>query len=348
MRIRFFIAILLAFAGLARADKVDDFVQDAMRRHPIPGLALEILQNGAVVKRCGYGMADLEWQAAVTPETVFEIGSVSKQFTAAGILLLAQDGKLSVEDKLSKYLTSVPEAWDGITIHHLLTHTSGLPNYTTLDGFEYSRHLTEAQFIRKIAAHPLLFAPGAKWSYCNTGFNLLGHVIQDVSGQPYWEFMRSRIFAPMGMTNTTSRDPRQVILHRARGYETNAAGQFVNRDSAITDVFSAGAIVSTVDDIAKWSAALDSQQIVTASSEQQMWTPTKLGDGKTRDYGFGWYLEPLRGHKNIGHSGTTDGFSASFQRFPGDRLVIIVLTNSDESGIATKIAKDLALLYLGG
>jgi len=344
MRLSIILPALL-LASRAFADNVDDFIHDAMAHHPIPGVALEVVQHGNVVKRCGYGLADLESHATVSPETVFEIGSITKQFTAASVLLLAQDGKLNVDDKISKYLKDTPKAWSEITIRHLLTHTSGLPNYTDLAGFEYSRHLSQAQFITLVGVHPLQFAPGSQWSYCNTGFNLLGDIIENVSHQSYWEFMRTRIFTPLGMTNTASRDPRRIIPQRAHGYETNAAGQFVNRDYDITDIFSAGAIVSTVDDLARWNASLDSRQILTAASENEMWTPTTLSSGKTRDYGFGWFLDPLRGHPNLGHSGTTDGFSASLQRFPRDGLVIILFTNSNEEGIATKLARDIALLY---
>jgi CubicO group peptidase (beta-lactamase class C family) len=329
-----------------RADRVDDLVQNEMRRHPIPGLALEITQNGKPAKIAGYGMANLEWRVPVTPETVFEIGSVTKQFTAAGILLLAQEGKLSVDDKISRHLKDTPESWTNITLRQLLTHTSGLKNYTGLDGFELTRHLTQAQFIRRIGREPLDFEPGEKWSYCNTGFNLLGYVIENVSGQGYWPFMRERIFGPLGMDSTTHRDPRDIIPRRASGYETNRAGQFVNRDYDLTDVFSAGAIVSTVGDLAKWNAALDARKLLTAATEQEMWTPVRLNNGSTHPYGFGWYLEPLQGRQNIGHSGSTSGFSASIQRFPKDGLAVIVLTNSDETGVATKLAKEIALLYL--
>ncbi|HWD17660.1 MAG TPA: serine hydrolase domain-containing protein [Verrucomicrobiae bacterium] len=345
---RMICSAVLALAAMlpVRADKVDDFMRDAMAHHPIAGAALEVLQNGQVVKRSAYGLANLEWQIPATPETVFEIGSITKQFTAAGILLLAQDGKLSVDDKISQYLKDTPSSWQDITLRHLLTHTSGIVNYTGLDGFELRRHLTQAQFIKEVGAHALVFPPGAKWAYCNTGFNLLGYIIENVSGQRYWDFMRARIFSPLGMTNTTDRDPRPLLAFRAHGYDTNAAGQFINRDDDLTDIFSAGAIVSTVDDMARWSASLDSHQLLTPSTEAQMWTPLTLASGKTKDYGFGWFLDPWHGHQNIGHSGTTDGFSASFQRFPQDKLVIILLTSSDESGVATKVAKDLALLYL--
>lgn len=331
----------------ARADAVDDLVQREMRRHPIPGLALEIIQNGKPVKTSAYGLANLEWQTAVTPDTVFEIGSITKQFTAAGILLLAQEGRLSVDDKISRHLKDTPESWTNITLRHLLTHTSGIKNYTALEGFELTRRLTQAQFIRKIGGYPLDFPPGEKWSYCNSGFNLLGYVIENVSGRNYWAFMRQRIFGPLGMSSTTNRDPRSVIPRRASGYETNRAGQYINRDYDLTDVFSAGEIVSTVGDLAKWNAALDAQKLLAPATEQLMWTPVRLSNGRTHPYGFGWFLDPLQGHENIGHSGSTSGFSASIQRFPKDGLAVIVLTNSDETGVATKVAKDIALIYLG-
>ncbi|MGA2176808.1 MAG: serine hydrolase domain-containing protein [Verrucomicrobiota bacterium] len=343
------LAALMALCSVppARADAVDDLVQREMRRHPIPGLALEIIQNGKPVKTSAYGLANLEWQTAVTPDTVFEIGSITKQFTAAGILLLAQEGRLSVDDKISRHLKDTPESWTNITLRHLLTHTSGIKNYTALEGFELTRRLTQAQFIRKIGGYPLDFPPGEKWSYCNSGFNLLGYVIENVSGRNYWAFMRQRIFGPLGMSSTTNRDPRSVIPRRASGYETNRAGQYINRDYDLTDVFSAGEIVSTVGDLAKWNAALDAQKLLAPATEQLMWTPVRLSNGRTHPYGFGWFLDPLQGHENIGHSGSTSGFSASIQRFPKDGLAVIVLTNSDETGVATKVAKDIALIYLG-
>jgi len=340
------VVLLLCCTGILSADSVDDLVQSEMQQHPIPGLALEIIQNGKATKLAGYGVANLEWHTPVTPETVFEIGSVTKQFTAAGILLLAQEGKLSVTNKLSQYLKDTPASWTNITLRHLLTHTSGLRNYTGLDGFEFTRHLTQAQFIRRMSEEPLDFQPGQRWSYCNTGFNLLGFVIENVSGERYWTYMQHRVFGPLGMSNTTNRDPRNIIPLRASGYETDRSGHYVNRDYDLTDIFSAGATVSTVGDLAKWNAALDEQKLLTADTEQEMWTPVRLNSGATHAYGFGWFLDPLQGHENIGHSGSTSGFSASIQRFPKDGLAVIVLTNSNETGVATRLAKKIALVYL--
>jgi len=277
------------------------------------------------------------------PETVFEIGSVTKQFTAAGILLLAQEGKLSLDDKISRHLKETPAAWANVTIRHLLTHTSGIKSYTGLDGFQLWRHLTQDQFIKAIGKEPMEFQPGDSWKYCNTGFSLLGYIIENVSGKNYWDFMGERVFQPLGMQATTNRRPSLIIPNRAAGYEqTNHL--WVNRDSDLTDVFSAGAIASTVGDLAKWSAALNGDRLLIAASKAQMWTPVKLNDGKTRKYGFGWNVDAVEGHKNIGHGGSTSGFSASIQRFPDDRLAVIILTNTDEE-IATTLAKKVATFF---
>lgn len=334
----------LSFSSLnVRADRVDDYLKSEMEKHRIPGVALAIIEDGKAAKTQGYGLANLELTVPATPDTVFEIGSVTKQFTAGGILLLAQDGKLSVDDKITMYLKGVPDAWTNITIRHLLTHTSGIKNYTGIDGFELRLHLTQDEFIKTMSKQPMDFKPGEKWKYCNTGFNLLGFIIENVSGRNYWDYMNDRIFGPLGMNATTNRLPGLVIPHRASGYEqTNHV--HINRDYDLTDIFSAGAIVSTVGDMAKWNAALDGNQLFTATTKEQMWTPVKLNDGKTHAYGFGWFLDAVEGHKNIGHSGSTSGFSASIQRFPDDKLAVIVLTNTDEA-IATALAKKIATFY---
>ena len=336
-------AFVLLATHFAQADGVDNYVMSQMKQHRIPGVALKVIQDGKVAKTGAYGLANLELNVPVSAETVFEIGSITKQFTAAGILLLAQEGKLSVDDKISKYLTDTPESWSKVTIRHLLTHTSGIRSYTGLDGFQLWRHLTQAQFIQAIGAQPVEFQPGESWKYCNTGFNLLGYIIENVSGMNYWDFMSQRVFQPLGMLATTTRLPSLIIPNRAAGYEqTNHV--WINRDYDLTDVFSAGAMVSTVGDLAKWNASLDGESLLNAASKEQMWTPVRLNDGKTKNYGFGWSLGEVEGHKNIGHAGSTSGFSASIQRFPGDRLAVIILTNTDEE-IATALARKIAMFF---
>ena len=336
----------LLFTLNCLADPVDDLIKSEMARHQIPGLALKVVQHGKETKTAAYGFANLEWDVPTTPETVFEIGSVTKQFTAACIMLLVEEAKLSLDDKISLHLTNTPASWTNITIRHLLTHTSGIKNYTGLEGFGLSQHLTQAQFIAKIGELPLVFPPGEKFSYCNTGYNLLGFIIENASGKKYWEFLSEKILGPLAMSATTNREPSRILKLRAAGYEQSKTNGLVNRDVDYTDLFSAGEIVSTISDVMKWDAGLDTEKILKNSSKEQMWTSGKLNNGKSTGYGFGWFLNPLDGHKNIGHSGSTSGFSASNQRFPDDGLQIIVLCNSGEDGVATQVAKLVAGVYL--
>ena len=334
---------LLGLATPASADRIDDYIKDEMAKRRIPGVALKVIRDGKPIKTAAYGLANLELEVQVKPDTVFEIGSVTKQFTAACILILQQDGRLSVEDKISQYLKNVPDSWTNITIRHLLTHTSGIKSYTGLTGFELTRRLTQERFINNLGTHPLEFQPGDSFKYCNSGYSLLGYIVENVSGKSYWNLLAERILQPLDMTAMTNREPSVVIPNRASGYEqTNK--MHINRDYDLTDVFAAGAIVSTVGDLAKWDAALETEKILTAASKEQMWTPARLNNGEPTKYGFGWYVEALEGHRNVGHGGSTSGFSASIQRFPEDKLTVIILTNTDEQ-VATSMAKKIATFF---
>lgn len=344
-------AALLLFLGMgllvsrAMADALDELVRQEMSARRIPGVALTIINRGVVVKSAGYGLANLELGVPVTTNTVFEIGSVTKQFTAAGILLLQQQGKLSIEDPINLYLKHTPAAWTNIAIRHLLAHTSGIKSYTGLEGFEWRRRLNQTQFIQAIGTRPLEFAPGDSWKYSNSGYNLLGYIIENVSGTDYWSFLRSRVFQRLDMSATTDRDPGTIIPNRAAGYEqTNSL--HVNRDYDLTDVFAAGAMVSTIGDLAKWNIALDSTNLLSAASKTFMWNSQRLNDGTLTKYGLGWFIETLEDRHVIGHGGATSGFSATVQRFSDDQMTVILLTNTDEM-IATSLARKIGFLYLG-
>jgi len=341
----FFVLLALALPSLrsATADQADDYLREQMAQHRIAGAALKVIKTGKDVKTAAYGLANIELNVPATPDTVFEIGSLTKQFSAAGILLLAQEGRVNINDSITRYLKSAPLSWTNITVRHLLTHTSGLKSYTGLDGFELRRKLTEPGFIKRIAAQPTEFNPGESWKYCNTGFNLLGYIIENVSGTNYWDFMRARIFGPLGMNSTTDRQPANIVTNRASGYEQTNRILF-NRDYDLTDVFSAGAIVSTIGDLERWNAALDGERLLTSTTRKQMWTPAILNNGKSTKYGFGWFIETVNDRRIIGHSGSTSGFSASIQRFPDDNLTVILLTNTDEQ-IATTLARRIAEFY---
>jgi CubicO group peptidase (beta-lactamase class C family) len=346
--------LLVALSVRAAADEINSLLAREMAAHHVSGLACLVIKDGKKLTQFYAGRANLEWPSRVDAATVFEIGSVSKQFAAASILLLAEDGKLSIEDNISKFFTNAPAAWKDIKIRHLLSHTSGIHNYDGLEGYELRQHLTQAQFIERLAALPLDFAPGMDWKYSNSGFNLLGYIVENVSGQSYWDFLQKRIFTPMQMTHTTRRDPWLVIPHRAAGYAfTN--GVYSARDYDLTDLFAAGAIVSTVDDLAKWDAALIGNKLLNESSRQQWWTPAKLNNGKDLEherheqpgsYGFAWFISTVNGHRNIGHTGITSGFSAANEFYPDDDLTIIILSNTDEGVFAGNLANQLARTLL--
>jgi CubicO group peptidase (beta-lactamase class C family) len=262
-----FLFLLLFGVAAARADKVDDYVRAQMRERHIPGAAIAVVRNGRVVKTEGYGLANVELNVPATKETVFEIGSVTKQMTAAAIMLLVEEGRVNLDAPVGKYLPSAPEAWNNVTVRHLLTHTSGIKSYTGIaSGFELTKRLKRDEFVKAIGAYPLEFAPGARWNYSNSGYNLLGFIIESVTGASYWDFMRTRIFNRLGMSATTDRDPKFIVPNRATGYEWQD-NRLVGRDYDLTDVFAAGAVVSTVVDLAKWDAAWRSNTFLKKESK---------------------------------------------------------------------------------
>ncbi|MDI1241648.1 MAG: serine hydrolase [bacterium] len=345
---RIFVSLSFAFltaVSVARADTLDGRIQAIMGERHIPGAAVAVVQKGKVVRMKGYGVATLEFNVPVTTETVFEIGSVSKQMTAAGIMLLVQDGKVVLDEKISKYLPNTPEAWRSVTVRHLLTHTSGVKSYSSLDGFSLSERMTISDFIKNLSLHPLEFTPGEKNIYSNSGFNLLAYIIETQSGKKYIDFMRERIFIPLGMTKTGDRDPQFVIPLRANGYEWRQ-DRYTGRDGNLTDLMGAGSIVSTISDMTKWEAALRCDKLLNAQSKKEIWTPFTFNNGKPSPYGLGWRISDVRGNKLIGHSGQTAGFGAAIHRYTGSDVTVIALTNLGEVGMGTLIATAAAQEYV--
>jgi D-alanyl-D-alanine carboxypeptidase len=346
-RSAFTILAFLLFATAARADQVDNYVRTVLAERHAPGVAVAVIKNGKVVKIKGYGVASVEFGVPVTTETVFEIGSVSKQMTAAGIMLLVEDGKVRLDAPVSTYLPNTPDAWKDVTVRHLLTHSSGVKSYTSLDGFELFRHMKTDEFIKALSPHPLEFTPGERNIYSNSGFTLLGHIIQTVSGRPYMQFMRERIFTPLGMTKTADRDPQFIIPNRAPGYEWDI-DHLEGRDGVLTDLMGAGSIVSTISDMVKWDAALNGKNFLKPESRAEWWRQFTFNNGKPSPYGFGWRLSDIRGHKLIGHTGQTAGFGAANFRYVDDGVTVIVLTNLGEIGLGGQMATRIAKLYAPG
>lgn len=346
-RLHVLVFIVLLTSAAARADQVDDYVRTVLAERHAPGAAVAVIKNGKVVKMKGYGVASVEFGVPVTSETVFEIGSVSKQMTAAGILLLVEDGKVKLDAPISTYLANTPDAWKTVTVRNLLTHSSGVKSYTSLDGFELFRHMTTEQFIKALSPHPLEFTPGDQNIYSNSGFTLLGHIIQTVSGKPYMQFMRERIFTPLGMSKTADRDPQFIVMNRAAGYEWDI-DHLEGRDGVLTDLMGAGSIVSTISDMVKWDAALNGKTFLKAESRAEWWKQFVFNNGKPSPYGFGWRISELRGHKLIGHTGQTAGFGAANFRYVDDGITVIVLTNLGELGLGGQIAARVAKFYAPG
>ncbi|HEU4597233.1 MAG TPA: serine hydrolase domain-containing protein [Pyrinomonadaceae bacterium] len=319
-------ALLLCVGAQTLADEVDRRIEAQMRKRHVPGLSLAVLRGGKIIKARGYGFANLELQVAATPETVFEVGSLTKQFTAAAVMLLVEEGKVSLDDPAGKHLAGLPDVWGGVTVRHLLTHTSGIKTYVGTTGFELSRRLSGDEFIKAAGALPLLFEPGTSWDYSNTNFNLLGHLVERVSGQPFWQFLEERIFRPLGMSATRYNDHRKIVPLRADGYFFREGG-WTKRDPPLWDVGAAGALLSTAHDLAKWAAALEAGKVLKPSSLEQMWTPVRVSGGASYPYGFGWSVETFRGHRLLSHGGLMAGFSAYVARYPEERLTVVVLCN---------------------
>ncbi|HEX3102739.1 MAG TPA: serine hydrolase domain-containing protein [Pyrinomonadaceae bacterium] len=329
----------------AFADNVDDYIQAQMAEHHVPGVAVAVIDKGRVVKIKGYGVASLEFNVPVTDQTAFEIGSVSKQMTAAAIMLLVEEGKVNLDDPVSKYLQNTPDTWKTVTIRHLLTHSSGVKSYTSLEGFDLIKRMKVDDFIKKLASEPLEFTPGEKNIYSNSGFSILAYVIESASGKQYMDFMRERIFAPLGMKTCADRDPQFIIPNRATGYEWTGE-RYTGRSWDLTDLKGAGTIVCTISDMVNWDQALRGDKFLSPTSRKAIWTQFTFNNGQLSPYGFGWRISDVRGHKLIGHTGQTAGFAAANYRFVDDGIDIVVLTNQGDNGGGGNIALGVAKLYI--
>jgi CubicO group peptidase (beta-lactamase class C family) len=328
------------------SESVDAYLRRLMEKRHIPGVSVAVVRGGEVVLLKGYGLANVELDVPATEDTIYQLASVTKTFTSAAIMLLAEEGKLSLDDRITERLSDLPEAWKDVTARHLLNHTSGIKSYTSVEDFQKSarKDFAPREILDLVANEPLEFAPGEKWRYCNTGYFLLGMLIEEASGKPYGEFMAERVFKPLGMTHTRVNDLRAVIPGRAQGYQWDGKelrnGEYVSP----TQPFAAGMLVSSVADLVKWDAALANHTLLDEPVLDQMWTPTRLNNGEEAGYGFGWETSKVNGHRRVSHGGGIPGFSTELARFPDDKLTVIVLTNA-EGGHAGTIARTIAGLF---
>ncbi len=333
-------SVALGSGGLV-ADELDDLINAELARQEVPGIAIAILRDGKLVREAGYGFANVEHQVPAKPETIFQSGSVGKMFTAALVLKLAEDGRLSLEDPVHKHLPGTPPTWEKITIRHLLTHTSGLSDpYAKLD---LQKDYSEEELLAIDGEIPLLFEPGTSWSYSNMGYHVLGFLCSKVGGKFYGEQLVERVLQPAGMTTARIINESEIIPNRSAGYEKGWRG--IRNQKWVAPKLNTtadGSLYLTVRDMAAWDMSLNGDILLGAEQKAAMWTPAKLADGSEVPYGFGWQLEPFEGHRAVSHGGSWQGFTTHYLRLPEKRLSVIVLTNAafaDPGAFSTLIAK---------
>ena len=329
------------FAAGADALLARHYPQDA------PGAVAIVVKDGRPVFRRAYGLADLEFGILLEADMVFRIGSVTKQFTAAAILQMVDAGKLALDDDVAKYVEGYDTGGRRVTIEHLLTHTSGIPNYTDLD--EWAAHLREEltprQILDMLRVKPPEFEPGTQFKYSNSGYLLLGLVIENVSGRPYADYIRQMVL-PLGMRHTMYDDPVRVVPRRARGYEWEGDEWRNARYIGMSQPFSAGGLVSTVDDLALWNTAIDRGRLLSESSRARWFAPFTLKSGRTTGYALGWSVTKHEGLAVAEHGGGINGFASRVVRIPSERVYVAVLSNNGTSRSGT-VARQLAALAIG-
>jgi len=340
----------VAWAQVSSAFSADvsKYVRGAMDQQHIPGVALLVSRAGKTVQAEGFGLANVELQAPVKPETIFQSGSVGKQFTATAVMMLVEEGKVGLDDPLTKYFPDAPASWNEVTVRELLSHTAGFGDYP--DRFDFRKDWTEDELLKMVGGIPLAYPPGTKWDYSNLGFLTLGILIHRVTGEFYGDFLQQRIFQPLGMQTTRIISEADIIPNRASGYRL-VKGKLKNQEwvAPMVNTTADGSLYFSVLDLAKWDAALYTEKLLQQSSLDRMWTPAKLKDGQPNKegYGFGWFIGERHGHRVISHDGAWQGFKTAIARYVNDQLTVVVLANLAEAK-PDEIAEHVADMYLSG
>jgi CubicO group peptidase (beta-lactamase class C family) len=353
MRTRHLLVIVLCACSfcavlvpIADADPVDEFVRSEMQRQHIPGVSVLVSRNGKIVRAQGYGFSNVELEVQVKPETVFQSGSVGKQFTATAVMMLVEEGKINLDDPITRFLKGAPATWNQVTIRELLSHTAGFTDYPK--SFDFRKDYTEAELLKIVEGVPLAFAPGNKWSYSNLGYLTLGIIIHQVTGKFYGDFLQERIFKPLDMATTRIISEADIVPNRSSGYRL-VKGELKNQEwvSPTLNTTADGSLYFSILDLAKWDAALYGDKLLKHSSLEQMWTVTPLKDGKPNSgrYGFGWFISTKNGHHVIEHGGAWQGFKSQISRYIDDSLTVVVLANLEQAKPEV-IADRVAQMYL--
>ena len=329
----------------ARQRLVDSLFAD-YARPGAPGASLVVVQEGRVVLRRSFGLANLEPRTAATPRANYRLASVTKQFTAMAVMILAERHRLSYDDSVSRYLPELPACARGVTIRNLLNHTGGLWDYEDFVPDSQTYQVKDRDVLQLIQrADSLYFPPGSAYRYSNTGYALLALAVERVSGRPFARFLRDRIFRPAGMASTVAYEEGiSTVPHRAYGHSPDSAGWRRTDQSNTSAVLGDGGIYTSVDDLVRWDRALEGHTLVSTATQQAAWTPAVLSNGRSTEYGFGWFVRREDGRLRVWHTGTTRGFRNAILRYPDERLTVVVLTNRNE-GEPIAIAQQVAALF---
>jgi CubicO group peptidase (beta-lactamase class C family) len=333
----------------AIAAAADRLATQALAKPGAAGLQIAVARNGKFIVDKGYGLAELEHDAKTDENALFRIGSITKQFTAAAVMKLVEQGKIGLDDSITKYLPEYNTQGRAITIRHLLTHTSGIKSYTELKRVmveEPEHEFTHQEMIDMVQNEPLAFEPGTKFAYCNTGYYLLGVIVERVSGKSYCELLQDEFFGPLQLSHTRCDSNSDIIKGRAQGYRGTGKKQLNDQGLAVGTPFAAGILIASAHDLVTWSDALASGKVVSAASYQQMTTPFELEGGQPDHYGFGLGTDEFEGHARVQHGGGIFGFNSMLERFPNDGLTIAVLSNS-EAVSSDRVAQALSREALG-
>lgn len=331
------------------AHAADSIADAIIKRGRVAALSIAVIRGRDTLVMKGYGMADIENEVPATPRTVYRIGSVTKQFTSVAIMQLVEQGKLSLDDDVTKYVPNAPTHGRRVLVRHLLNHSSGIPSYTDVGGNLgriIRQDLPKDSLIATVKDDSLQFEPGSHFYYNNTGYFLLGMIIERVTGKPYGEYLHDVLFAPNGLSSTVYCSVTPLIKHRAQGYDARPTG-LVNADYISMDLpYAAGSLCSTVGDLAAWTRLLHSGKLVKESSFASMTTPAKLTSGRPMQYGFGLFMDTLGTHRRIHHGGGINGFISELAYYPDDSLTVVVLSNTAPAP-SDEVADNLARVAFG-
>lgn len=344
----FIVLFIMAFSGLSAQNletKIDSLITSKFKPEN-PGAVFLAVKNGKVIYRKAFGMADLEMNVKMKPEFVFEIGSMTKQFTAVSILMLAEQGKLKLDDEITKFIPDYPTNGKRITLHDLLTHTSGIKDFTSMKSIKdiARQDLSPKELVDFFKNEPIDFKPGEQYKYCNSGYVLLGYIIEIVSGQTYEEFITQNIFKKIGMQNSYYASHDKIIKNRVSGYRDRNG--YVNTNYISFSIpYASGSIMSTVDDLLKWQNAINANIVLSLVYTEKAFTNYKLNNGTHIDYGYGWHLEKVKNKTIREHGGSIFGFKSMGVYEPTEQIYVVGLSNC-ECNSPTTITKDIAILLI--